>query len=90
YGISIATTTRSLQYVYSGTSGIPNLPEFMTVGLVDGEPFTYYDSKIRKEVPRQDWVTKAVEQGVTQDGAPTHHRAGSNPGRGTNPTQSRE
>ncbi|XP_072561938.1 class I histocompatibility antigen, F10 alpha chain-like [Paramormyrops kingsleyae] len=32
----------------------------MTVGLVDGEPFTYYDSNIRKEVPRQDWVTKAV------------------------------
>ncbi|XP_072562109.1 class I histocompatibility antigen, F10 alpha chain-like [Paramormyrops kingsleyae] len=56
----ISNATRSLQYVYSGTSGIPNLPEFMTVGLVDGEPFTYYDSKIRKEVPRQDWVTKAV------------------------------
>uniref|UniRef100_A0A3B3QID2 Ig-like domain-containing protein n=1 Tax=Paramormyrops kingsleyae TaxID=1676925 RepID=A0A3B3QID2_9TELE len=45
FGIdSIFAATRSLQYVYSGSSGIPNLPEFMTVGLVDGEPFTYYDS----------------------------------------------
>uniref|UniRef100_A0A3B3S1S0 Ig-like domain-containing protein n=1 Tax=Paramormyrops kingsleyae TaxID=1676925 RepID=A0A3B3S1S0_9TELE len=52
--------THSLQYVYSGSSGIPNLPEFMTVGLVDGEPFTYYDSNIRREVPRQEWMAKAV------------------------------
>ncbi|XP_072561936.1 class I histocompatibility antigen, F10 alpha chain-like isoform X3 [Paramormyrops kingsleyae] len=32
----------------------------MTVGLVDGEPFTYYDSNIRREVPRQEWMAKAV------------------------------
>ncbi|XP_072561933.1 class I histocompatibility antigen, F10 alpha chain-like isoform X3 [Paramormyrops kingsleyae] len=57
----ITKVTHSLQYVYSGSSGIPNLPEFMTVGLVDGEPFTYYDSNIRREVPRQEWVTKAVD-----------------------------
>ncbi|XP_048850204.1 class I histocompatibility antigen, F10 alpha chain-like isoform X2 [Brienomyrus brachyistius] len=62
FGIdSIFAVTHFLQYVYSGSSGIPNLPEFMTVGLVDGEPFTYYDSNIRREVPRQEWVTKAVD-----------------------------
>nr|XP_023699460.1 class I histocompatibility antigen, F10 alpha chain-like [Paramormyrops kingsleyae] len=61
FGIdSIFAATHSLQYVYSGSSGIPNLPEFMTVGLVDGEPFTYYDSNIRREVPRQEWMAKAV------------------------------
>uniref|UniRef100_A0A3B3R986 MHC class I-like antigen recognition-like domain-containing protein n=1 Tax=Paramormyrops kingsleyae TaxID=1676925 RepID=A0A3B3R986_9TELE len=58
---SAVISTHSLQYVYSGTSGIPNLPEFMTVGLVDGEPITYYDSNIRREVPRQEWMAKAVD-----------------------------
>lgn len=32
----------------------------MTVGIVDGEPFTYYDSNIRRETPRQDWMAKSV------------------------------
>uniref|UniRef100_A0A3B3RA75 MHC class I-like antigen recognition-like domain-containing protein n=1 Tax=Paramormyrops kingsleyae TaxID=1676925 RepID=A0A3B3RA75_9TELE len=59
--LPVSVTTHSLQYVYSGTSGIPNLPEFMTVGLVDGEPITYYDSNIRREVPRQEWMAKAVD-----------------------------
>uniref|UniRef100_A0A3B3Q3R7 MHC class I-like antigen recognition-like domain-containing protein n=1 Tax=Paramormyrops kingsleyae TaxID=1676925 RepID=A0A3B3Q3R7_9TELE len=51
--------SHSLQYVYSGTSGIRNLPEFMIVGLVDGEPFVYYDSNIRRMTPRQDWMAKS-------------------------------
>ncbi|XP_072561935.1 class I histocompatibility antigen, F10 alpha chain-like isoform X2 [Paramormyrops kingsleyae] len=33
----------------------------MTVGLVDGEPITYYDSNIRREVPRPEWMAKAVD-----------------------------
>lgn len=32
----------------------------MTVGIVDGEPFTYYDSNIRRETPRQEWMAKSV------------------------------
>uniref|UniRef100_A0A3B3Q6I7 MHC class I-like antigen recognition-like domain-containing protein n=1 Tax=Paramormyrops kingsleyae TaxID=1676925 RepID=A0A3B3Q6I7_9TELE len=61
FSVSPNLFTHSLQYVYSGSSGIPNLPEFMTVGLVDGEPITYYDSNIRREVPRQEWMAKAVD-----------------------------
>uniref|UniRef100_A0A3B3SL44 Ig-like domain-containing protein n=1 Tax=Paramormyrops kingsleyae TaxID=1676925 RepID=A0A3B3SL44_9TELE len=53
--------THSLQYVYSGSSGIPNHPEFMIVGLVDGEPFVHYDSSSHEMTPRQEWVTKAVD-----------------------------
>ncbi|XP_072561941.1 class I histocompatibility antigen, F10 alpha chain-like [Paramormyrops kingsleyae] len=55
----IFAVSHSLQYVYSGTSGIRNLPEFMIVGLVDGEPFVYYDSNIRRMTPRQDWMAKS-------------------------------
>ncbi|KAK6323723.1 hypothetical protein J4Q44_G00060620 [Coregonus suidteri] len=40
-------------------TGIPNFPEFVTVGLVNGEPISYYDSVIRRETPRQDWMAKS-------------------------------
>uniref|UniRef100_A0A3B3Q4I3 Major histocompatibility complex class I UKA n=1 Tax=Paramormyrops kingsleyae TaxID=1676925 RepID=A0A3B3Q4I3_9TELE len=53
--------TYSLRYVFTGTSGIPDFPEFVGVGLVDGEPIDYYDSRIGRMTPRQDWMTKAVD-----------------------------
>ncbi|XP_016389269.1 class I histocompatibility antigen, F10 alpha chain-like [Sinocyclocheilus rhinocerous] len=52
----------SLQYFYTATSGLPNFPKFVTVGLVDEQPFTYYDSNIRRETPRQEWMAKSVEE----------------------------
>nr|ACN11109.1 Class I histocompatibility antigen, F10 alpha chain precursor [Salmo salar] len=51
----------SLRYVYTATSGMPDFPEFVTVGLVNGEPISYYDSIIRRETPRQDWMKEAVD-----------------------------
>uniref|UniRef100_A0A3B3SYM5 Ig-like domain-containing protein n=1 Tax=Paramormyrops kingsleyae TaxID=1676925 RepID=A0A3B3SYM5_9TELE len=53
--------THSMQYIYSASSGIPNFPEFVSVGLLDGEPMNYYDSKIRRMTPRQDWIPQAVD-----------------------------
>ncbi|XP_052389840.1 BOLA class I histocompatibility antigen, alpha chain BL3-7 isoform X1 [Carassius gibelio] len=49
----------SLQYFYTGTSGLPNFPQFVSVGLLDEQPFTYYDSNIRRETPRQEWIAKS-------------------------------
>nr|XP_023668757.1 class I histocompatibility antigen, F10 alpha chain-like [Paramormyrops kingsleyae] len=59
---SIFAVTHSLWNVYSGTSGIPNFPEFVAVGLVDEEPFVYYDSIIRRETPRKEWIEKSEGQ----------------------------
>lgn len=56
---SCATVTHLLQYFYTASSGIPHFPEFVTVGVLDGQPFTYYDSKIKKESPKQDWMAKS-------------------------------
>ncbi|XP_041739044.2 major histocompatibility complex class I-related gene protein [Coregonus clupeaformis] len=53
-----SAATHSLRYVYTATSGIPDFPEFVTVGLVNAEPISYYDSVIRRETPRQDWMAK--------------------------------
>ncbi|XP_039876319.1 class I histocompatibility antigen, F10 alpha chain-like isoform X3 [Simochromis diagramma] len=56
---SAAAVTHSLQYFYTASSGISSFPELLTVGMVDGQPFSYYDSKIGKEIPKQDWMAKA-------------------------------
>nr|XP_023663966.1 major histocompatibility complex class I-related gene protein-like [Paramormyrops kingsleyae] len=62
FGIdSVFAVTHSMQYIYSASSGIPNFPEFVSVGLLDGEPMNYYDSKIRRMTPRQDWIPQAVD-----------------------------
>ncbi|KAL6466105.1 hypothetical protein MHYP_G00262380 [Metynnis hypsauchen] len=55
-----SAATHSMQYFYTAVTGL-DFPEFTTVGLVDGEPFTYYDSVIGKETPRTEWIKKVVE-----------------------------
>lgn len=56
---SCPAVTHSLQYFYTASSGISSFPELVTVGMVDGQPFSYYDSEIQKEIPKQDWMAKA-------------------------------
>ncbi|KAK2830767.1 hypothetical protein Q5P01_018698 [Channa striata] len=53
-----AAVTHSLKYFYTGSSGIPNFPEFVNLGMVDGEQMDYYDSNIKKVIPKQDWMAK--------------------------------
>ncbi|KAF4074734.1 hypothetical protein AMELA_G00242660 [Ameiurus melas] len=49
--------THSLQYLYTAVTGI-HFPEFTAVSVVDGEPFEYYDSNIRKTIPKTEWIKK--------------------------------
>lgn len=51
--------THSLKYFYTASSGVPNFPEFMVVGMVDGVQMVLYDSNIQKVVPEQVWMNKA-------------------------------
>uniref|UniRef100_A0A3B3HSD6 Ig-like domain-containing protein n=1 Tax=Oryzias latipes TaxID=8090 RepID=A0A3B3HSD6_ORYLA len=53
--------THSLRYLHSASSGIPGFPGFVTVVLVDGQPFSYYDSNIRRELPRQSWMVQTED-----------------------------
>ncbi|XP_053509780.1 BOLA class I histocompatibility antigen, alpha chain BL3-7-like isoform X2 [Ictalurus furcatus] len=53
-----SAVTHSLQYVYNGVTPGINFPEFTTVGQVDGQQFGYYDSKIRKMIPKTEWIQK--------------------------------
>ncbi|XP_061109995.1 major histocompatibility complex class I-related gene protein-like isoform X7 [Conger conger] len=52
--------SHSLKYFYTAVTAGIDFPEFTTVGLVDDEPFTYYDSIIRRETPKTDWIKKNV------------------------------
>ncbi|XP_042560647.1 H-2 class I histocompatibility antigen, Q9 alpha chain-like [Clupea harengus] len=49
------------QYFYTATSGIPNFPEFITVGVVDGQQINHYDSFTKRMAPKAEWVAAAVD-----------------------------
>uniref|UniRef100_A0A8C1MG14 Ig-like domain-containing protein n=1 Tax=Cyprinus carpio TaxID=7962 RepID=A0A8C1MG14_CYPCA len=51
----------SHEYIYTATSGIADFPEFVVVGMVDGQKVNYFDSQTMKMVPRADWVSGAVD-----------------------------
>ncbi|XP_070792432.1 major histocompatibility complex class I-related gene protein-like [Pituophis catenifer annectens] len=54
------TSSHSLKYFYTSISD-PNqeLPQFVLLGIVDGQVFVHYDTHSRKLEPRVSWVEKA-------------------------------
>ncbi|KAG7318633.1 hypothetical protein KOW79_018388 [Hemibagrus wyckioides] len=50
--------THSLQYLYTAITPAIHFPEFSAVGLMDGGQCLYYDSNIRKMIPKTEWMQK--------------------------------
>ncbi|RXN15148.1 MHC class I antigen [Labeo rohita] len=69
--------THSLTYFFTAVSGDIDFPEFTIVGLVDEEQFMYFDSNMKKVVPKTEWMKQ--KEGAdywdtqTQLAAGTHH-----------------
>ncbi|KAK7899578.1 hypothetical protein WMY93_020431 [Mugilogobius chulae] len=46
----------------TSSTKIPNFPEYVAVGVVNGLPFYYYDNETRREVPKQEWMNKMTKE----------------------------
>ncbi|XP_071395209.1 major histocompatibility complex class I-related gene protein-like isoform X2 [Centroberyx affinis] len=51
--------THSLKYFYTASSGVPNFPECVVIGLVDGVQIGHYDSNTKRAVPKH-WMNKVI------------------------------
>ncbi|XP_061789730.1 major histocompatibility complex class I-related gene protein-like isoform X2 [Nerophis lumbriciformis] len=59
---SVTPVIHSLKYFRTASSQVPNFPEYVSVGYVDGVEISYYDSNIRKAESKQDWMNKITAE----------------------------
>lgn len=56
----------SLKYFVTGSSGVPNIPEFMGVVVFNGIQVGYCDSNNKTLKPKQDWAKKILQTNPEQ------------------------
>ncbi|XP_071388572.1 major histocompatibility complex class I-related gene protein-like isoform X3 [Centroberyx affinis] len=52
--------THSLKYFFTGSTQVPNFPEFVAVALVDEVQIGHCDSNIKRAEPKQEWMNKVI------------------------------
>ncbi|KAJ8273793.1 hypothetical protein GJAV_G00105580 [Gymnothorax javanicus] len=52
------SASHSLKYFYTAVTPGIELPEFTAVGTVDDVQFMYYDSNIRRMIPKTEWINE--------------------------------
>ncbi|XP_047460649.1 major histocompatibility complex class I-related gene protein-like [Mugil cephalus] len=61
-----SSVTHRLSVYFTGSLGDRNLPELVGVAMVDEVGVLYCDSNIQRAEPRQNWMTKLMEDDPTQ------------------------
>uniref|UniRef100_A0A3Q3VM91 Ig-like domain-containing protein n=1 Tax=Mola mola TaxID=94237 RepID=A0A3Q3VM91_MOLML len=51
-----SAVTHTLKYFCTTSSGVPNFPEFVAVGLVDEAQMIHYDNSLGRLILKQDWM----------------------------------
>ncbi|KAK0134782.1 Major histocompatibility complex class I-related gene protein [Merluccius polli] len=54
----VSSVIHSLKYFVTGSSGVSNFPEFVSVGMVDELQFIHYDSNSQKSELKQSWMDR--------------------------------
>ncbi|KAM4619124.1 major histocompatibility complex class I-related gene protein-like [Polymixia lowei] len=54
------TVTHTMIYFLTGSSEVPNIPEYVIVVMVDEVEVGYCDSNSKRAVPKQDWMKKSL------------------------------
>uniref|UniRef100_A0A3B3X8Z2 MHC class I-like antigen recognition-like domain-containing protein n=1 Tax=Poecilia mexicana TaxID=48701 RepID=A0A3B3X8Z2_9TELE len=54
--LSFITVIHSLRYFYSASSGLPDIPSYMSAGFLDDVQISYCDSRNNRNIPKQDWM----------------------------------
>ncbi|XP_053509791.1 BOLA class I histocompatibility antigen, alpha chain BL3-6-like [Ictalurus furcatus] len=57
-----SAVTHSLQYYYTAVTPGINFPEFTLLSLMDGEQIEYYDSNIKKDIPKSEWIKRMYDE----------------------------
>ncbi|XP_057697261.1 uncharacterized protein LOC130918962 isoform X2 [Corythoichthys intestinalis] len=57
-----APMIHSLKNIVTASFQIPNFPEYLSTGYVDGIQILQYDSKSRKLVAKQEWMKKIIAE----------------------------
>uniref|UniRef100_A0A3Q2E2V9 Ig-like domain-containing protein n=1 Tax=Cyprinodon variegatus TaxID=28743 RepID=A0A3Q2E2V9_CYPVA len=54
--VAFLTVTHSLQYFYTGSTGVPEFPSYVSAGYVDDVQISHCDSRTNRNEPRQEWM----------------------------------
>uniref|UniRef100_UPI0037E7CD01 major histocompatibility complex class I-related gene protein-like n=1 Tax=Semicossyphus pulcher TaxID=241346 RepID=UPI0037E7CD01 len=61
-----STVKHSLKFFLTASSGVPNFPEFVAIGMVDEVQIGSCDSNIKTAEPKQDWMKDVFKDDPTQ------------------------
>uniref|UniRef100_A0A3B4B676 Ig-like domain-containing protein n=1 Tax=Periophthalmus magnuspinnatus TaxID=409849 RepID=A0A3B4B676_9GOBI len=57
----LPTVIHALRVLRTSSSQVPNFPEFVSVGVLNGLEILHCDSEIRRTEPKQEWMKRVTE-----------------------------